>query len=62
MRAAQLQYGDVDLVCATGGTAKVFALRAALSERFGEEKIQQHQNFHSIVYGLSRVAQNLLQG
>jgi hypothetical chaperone protein len=62
MRAAQLQYGDVDLVCATGGTAKVFALRAALAERFGEEKIQQHQNFHSIVYGLSRVAQNLLQG
>jgi hypothetical chaperone protein len=61
MRAAQLQYGEVDLVCATGGTAKVFALRAALSERFGEEKIQQHRNFHSIVYGLSRVAQGLLR-
>lgn len=60
MRAAQLQYGDVDLVCATGGTAKVFALRAALAERFGEEKIQQHRNFHSIVYGLSRVAQGML--
>ncbi|MGE3263054.1 MAG: Hsp70 family protein [Bacteriovoracia bacterium] len=60
MRAAGLQYGDVDLVCATGGTAKVFALRAALSERFGEEKIQQHKNFHSIVYGLSRVAQGML--
>ncbi|MGZ6289911.1 MAG: Hsp70 family protein, partial [Bdellovibrionota bacterium] len=60
MRAAQLQYGDIDLVCATGGTAKVFALRAALSERFGEEKIQQHKNFHSIVYGLSRVAQGLI--
>ncbi len=60
MKAAQIEYSDVDLVCATGGTAKVFALRAALAARFGEEKIQQHKNFHSIVYGLSRVAQGLL--
>lgn len=60
MRAAQLSYSDVDLVCATGGTARVFALREALKARFGEEKIQQHKNFHSIVYGLSRVAQGLL--
>lgn len=60
MRAAQIKYSDVDLVCATGGTARVFALRAALAERFGEAKIQQHKNFHSIVYGLSRVAQALL--
>ena len=60
MKAAQLSYADVDLVCATGGTARVFALREALKARFGEEKIQQHKNFHSIVYGLSRVAQGLL--
>jgi hypothetical chaperone protein len=57
---AGLGYEDIDLVCATGGTAKVFALRAALAQRFGEEKIQQHKNFHSIVHGLSRVAQGLL--
>jgi hypothetical chaperone protein len=60
IKAAQIGYDDVDLVCATGGTAQVFALRAALASRFGEEKIQQHKNFHSIVYGLSRVAQGLL--
>lgn len=60
LRAAQMSPSDVDLVCATGGTAKVFTLRAALMERFGEAKIQQHRNFHSIVYGLSRVAQELI--
>lgn len=57
LRAANVTTEKVDLVCATGGTAKVYALRAALTERFGENKIQQHRNFHSIVYGLSRVAQ-----
>lgn len=60
MKAAGIPYGKVNLVCATGGTARVFALRAALAKRFGEDKIQQHHNFHSIVYGLSRVAQQLL--
>jgi len=61
MDAAQLKFSDIDLVCATGGTAKVPFLREALAIRFGEEKIQQHKNFHSIVYGLSRVAQGLLR-
>jgi len=60
MKKAQLKFSDVDLVCTTGGTARVFALREALKSRFGEEKIQQHNNFHSIVYGLSKVAQTLL--
>lgn len=60
LAAAGVKPADVDLVCATGGTAKVFALRAALTARFGEAKIQQHRNFHSIVYGLSRVAQGML--
>lgn len=60
LKAAQLTPEDVDLVFATGGTAKTHALRAALVERFGAEKFQQKQNFHSIVYGLSRVAQGLL--
>jgi hypothetical chaperone protein len=60
VKAAGLNYKQVDLVCATGGTAKVFSLREALTQRFGEEKIQQHKNFHSIVYGLSRVAQGMI--
>jgi hypothetical chaperone protein len=60
LRAAQLQPADVDMVFATGGTAKAFALRQGLAQRFGEGKIQQQKNFHSIVYGLSRVAQGLI--
>ena len=60
VKAAQIQFSDIDLVCATGGTAKVAAIREALALRVGQEKIQQHNHFHSIVYGLSRVAQDLI--
>ena len=56
---AQLGYKDIDLVCATGGTAKLFSLREALAARFGQDKIEQHRNFHSIVTGLAQVAQDL---
>lgn len=59
VKAAQLQYDDVDLICATGGTAKVAVIREGLEKRFGKEKIQQHNRFHSIVQGLSRAAQEL---
>jgi len=60
LRAAGLAPDGIDLVFATGGTAKTYALRAALVERFGEAKFQQRQNFHSIVHGLSRVARGML--
>lgn len=60
LKAAGVTPADIDLVYATGGTAKTYALRAALTERFGEAKFQQKQNFHSIVYGLSRIAQRML--
>lgn len=60
VKAAGLTFADIDLVCATGGTAKVLALTEALELRFGKEKIQQHKNFHSIVHGLSRFAQGMI--
>lgn len=60
IQKAQLKFSDIDLVCTTGGTARVYALREAMTARFGEEKIQQHKNFHSVVYGLSKAAQSLL--
>jgi hypothetical chaperone protein len=56
IRAAQLTHADIDLICATGGTAKVAALRAGLEQRFGADKVQQHNQFHSVVEGLSLVA------
>ncbi|MBI3543201.1 MAG: Hsp70 family protein [Deltaproteobacteria bacterium] len=57
--AAGLKFADIDLVCCTGGTARVAVLRRALEERFGVGKLQQHNNFHSIVRGLSSRARQL---
>lgn len=60
VRAAQVDYSKIDMVCATGGTARVPLLHQALVERFGEAKIQERNRFHSIVQGLARRAQQLL--
>lgn len=59
LNAAGVTSREIDLVCSTGGTAKVPVLRQALAERFGQEKLQQHNNFHSIVQGLSARALQL---
>ena len=59
LNKAGLKATQIDLVCATGGTARVPKLHAELTRRFGAEKIQQHNNFHSIVEGLGHQAQNL---
>lgn len=48
---------DVDLVCCTGGTARVLLLQEGLRQRFGHEKLKQHNHFHSVVQGLSHRAQ-----
>lgn len=42
----------VDLVCLTGGSAKVPLLRAELERRFGPEKLQTQAHFHSVLSGL----------
>lgn len=52
--------GQVDIVCCTGGTARLPALAAALAERFGEAKLTQFQHFHSVVHGLADHARQLL--
>lgn len=59
VRAAGVRREDVDVVCATGGTAKVPAIAAALRARFGAERLQQFQHFHSIVLGLAEEARVL---
>lgn len=53
---AGLSFPQIDLVCATGGTAKIPALAAGLESRFGSTKVLQHNHFHSIVHGLVQVA------
>lgn len=53
---AQLKPTEIDLVCCTGGTARVPLVRQGLAERFGAEKLQERDVFHSVVQGLGEYA------
>lgn len=55
-----LKYSDIDLVCSTGGTAKVASIRKGLENRLGASKVQEHNHFHSIVHGLTRIARETM--
>ncbi len=61
LKRAQVTPAEIDLVCCTGGTAKVAAIREGLASRFGADKLQQHNHFHSIVQGLAERARELAQ-
>jgi hypothetical chaperone protein len=56
---AGLTYSQIDVVCATGGTAKLPALRRELDARLGAEKVREHRHFHSVVGGLAERAKSL---
>lgn len=56
---ANIKPEAVDIVCMTGGTAYVPAIREALVKRFGPEKIQARKHFHSVVEGLAQRAKEL---
>ena len=57
VRSAGLSHADVDLVCCTGGTAKVPRIARAMRERFGEQRVRDFKSFHSVVEGLALHAQ-----
>jgi hypothetical chaperone protein len=57
---AGLRAEQVDIVCCTGGTARLPAVEAALASRFGSDKLTQFQNFHSVILGLSEQARSEL--
>lgn len=50
---------DVDLVCCTGGTAKVPRIASEIAARFGRDRMRDFENFHSVVQGLAHHAQTL---
>jgi len=56
LAGAGVSPSEIDLVCSTGGTAKVPAIQEGLEARFGADKVRQHNHFHSIVTGLTRIA------
>lgn len=47
---------QVDLVCLTGGTAKVPFIQKEFEQRFGAEKLQTQAHFHSVLSGLTESA------
>lgn len=51
---------DVDLVCLTGGTARVPFVQAYLRERFGPAKLHALSGLHAVAEGLARHAQREL--
>jgi hypothetical chaperone protein len=57
LRLAGVAPSEIDLVCCTGGTARVPHLARALAERFGAEKMRQMRTFHSVIRGLAERAQ-----
>ncbi len=60
MKDAGVSYEQVDLVCCTGGTARLDAVQEALEKRLGRAKLQEHQPFHAVIQGLAVRAQELL--
>ena len=52
LMTAGLTAADVDLVCLTGGTAKVQFIQQELETRFGRDKLQTQAHFHSVLSGL----------
>jgi hypothetical chaperone protein len=51
---------QVDLVCLTGGTARVPRVRQALTERFGPDRLHSLSGLHAVVEGLAQHARWLL--
>ncbi len=49
----------VDLVCCTGGTARVAALARGIQARFGPEKLVRLRSLHSVIQGLGQRARGL---
>ena len=60
--AAGVSFEDIDVVCCTGGTARVPRIAEALQQRFGEGKVQRLRSFHSVVQGLAERAWQLAAG
>ncbi len=59
LAASELKPEQIDVICCTGGTARVPCIQRELAKRFGFSKIQEHNRFHSIVQGLAERAREL---
>jgi hypothetical chaperone protein len=57
--ASGLAAADIDLVCCTGGTARVAAIADGILARFGSEKLVRLRSLHSVIQGLGERARSL---
>jgi hypothetical chaperone protein len=62
LAAAGIGADDVELVCCTGGTAKVPRLAAEIRRRFGDARVRDFKSFTSVVEGLAVHARALVRG
>ncbi len=60
--AAGLRFEDIDVVCCTGGTARVPVIARNIEERFGPSKVKSLRTFHSVVQGLAERARMIASG
>ncbi|HTV20521.1 MAG TPA: Hsp70 family protein [Polyangiaceae bacterium] len=60
LERAGARASDVELVCLTGGTARVPCIRSALAERFGEHRLHSLRGLHAVAEGLARHAHRLI--
>ena len=60
LERAKVHPEEVDLVCLTGGTARVPWVHQALRERFGGERLHSLSSLHAVVDGLAQQARWLL--
>jgi hypothetical chaperone protein len=62
LAAAGVAASDVELVCCTGGTAKVPRLAREMRRRFGDGRVRDFKSFTSVVEGLAVHARGLARG
>jgi len=61
LTAGGLTHADVEIVCLTGGTSRMPLVEKELRARLPNAAIRRLQSFHSVVHGLARHAQQLVQ-
>ncbi len=56
LAASETGIAGIDLVCCTGGTARVAAIAAGIQQRFGVSKLVRLRSLHSVIQGLAERA------
>lgn len=59
---AGLRFEDIDVVCCTGGTARVPIIAQGIESRFGRNKVKALRAFHSVVQGLAERGRMIASG